>query len=321
MADLTALTLPVLPLTTGVVLPQMVVTIALETDEAKAAVEAAGDDGRLLLVPRVDGRYAPVGAVARIESTGAAAERHAGAGRPGRATGPGWAPAWSAPASALWLAGRARRRAASPTERPESWPASCGPRCRRSARAPRRSSPDRAAARRRRPRRAGRHRRLVARPGHRAQGRAARDDRRRRAGREGPGLGQGGPGRARADRAHPHARSPTAWRRRSASSCCASRWPPSARSWATTRATRPSEAYRARLAEIADAARGRRARRSSKEIDRLERTSPQNTRARLDPHLARHACSSCPGASAPTTTSTSSTPAPCSTPTTTASTR
>ena len=37
----TVLTLPVLPLTSGVVLPGMVLTIALETDEAKAAVEAA----------------------------------------------------------------------------------------------------------------------------------------------------------------------------------------------------------------------------------------------------------------------------------------
>ncbi len=69
-ASATTLTLPVLPLTSGVVLPGMVLTIALETDEAKAAVEAAGDDGRLLLVPRVDGRHATVGTVASIESRG-----------------------------------------------------------------------------------------------------------------------------------------------------------------------------------------------------------------------------------------------------------
>ena len=62
--------LPLLELTTGVVLPQMVVTIALETDEAKTAAEAAGPEGRLLLVPRVDGRYARVGTVARVESGG-----------------------------------------------------------------------------------------------------------------------------------------------------------------------------------------------------------------------------------------------------------
>ena len=65
------LTLPVLPLTQGVVLPGMVITLALETDEAKAAVAAAGDDGRLLLVPRIDGRHATVGTVVSVESSGA----------------------------------------------------------------------------------------------------------------------------------------------------------------------------------------------------------------------------------------------------------
>jgi len=64
-------TLPLLPLTTGVVLPGMVVTMALETAEAKAAAEAAGSaDGQVLLVPRVDGRYARVGTVSAIEDAG-----------------------------------------------------------------------------------------------------------------------------------------------------------------------------------------------------------------------------------------------------------
>ena len=64
--------LPLLPLTTGVVLPGMVVTLTLETDEAHAAVEAAAsaDDAVLLLVPTVDGRYARVGTVAKIEELG-----------------------------------------------------------------------------------------------------------------------------------------------------------------------------------------------------------------------------------------------------------
>ena len=56
-------TLPVLPLTSGVVLPQMVVTLALETDEAKAAADAAAEaGGELLLVPRFPdgGRYGRV---------------------------------------------------------------------------------------------------------------------------------------------------------------------------------------------------------------------------------------------------------------------
>src|SRR5437764_13506520 len=66
-----ARTLPLLPLHTGVVLPAMVVTIALETDEAKAAAEAAlAGDGHLLLVPYADGRYAKVGTVARVDEAG-----------------------------------------------------------------------------------------------------------------------------------------------------------------------------------------------------------------------------------------------------------
>ncbi|MFP3914037.1 MAG: endopeptidase La [Actinomycetota bacterium] len=61
------LSLPVLPLTNGVVFPHMVVTLRMETTEGKTALEAArSHDGRLLLVPRIDGRYASVGTVAEI---------------------------------------------------------------------------------------------------------------------------------------------------------------------------------------------------------------------------------------------------------------
>jgi len=72
MAELDTLTLPVLPLTDDVVLPGMVVTLALETDEARTAAQAAGKAGEtLLLVPRrADGRYARVGTIARIENRG-----------------------------------------------------------------------------------------------------------------------------------------------------------------------------------------------------------------------------------------------------------
>jgi ATP-dependent Lon protease len=63
--------LPLLPLSTGVVLPHMVVTLTLETPEARAAVEAARQaDDTLLLVPRQEGRYARVGTVAVIEEMG-----------------------------------------------------------------------------------------------------------------------------------------------------------------------------------------------------------------------------------------------------------
>ncbi len=49
----------------------MVVTITLESDEAKraaAAAEAVG--GRLILVPRIDGRFSTVGTITKIESVG-----------------------------------------------------------------------------------------------------------------------------------------------------------------------------------------------------------------------------------------------------------
>jgi ATP-dependent Lon protease len=72
-------TLPLLPLTSGVVLPGMVITMALETDEARAAAEAATSaDGRLLLVPRVEGRYANVGTVSVIEESGKLPGGHLG---------------------------------------------------------------------------------------------------------------------------------------------------------------------------------------------------------------------------------------------------
>ena len=59
---------PLLPLTSGVVLPGMVVTIPLEIDEARAAAQAArSQDGELLLVPRVASGYSRVGTVAKIE--------------------------------------------------------------------------------------------------------------------------------------------------------------------------------------------------------------------------------------------------------------
>ncbi len=64
-------TLPLLPLSSAVVLPGMVFTMALESDDARAAVEAAGQaGGRLVLVPFIDGRYSRVGVVAEIVEAG-----------------------------------------------------------------------------------------------------------------------------------------------------------------------------------------------------------------------------------------------------------
>ena len=69
MTELHTETLPLLPLTTGVVLPGMVVTLTIESDEASAAIEAASH-GELILVPRIQGRYARVGTVAKVEEVG-----------------------------------------------------------------------------------------------------------------------------------------------------------------------------------------------------------------------------------------------------------
>ncbi len=84
MAELNQ-TLPLLPLTSGVALPGMVFTLALETDEARAAADAAGAaGGRLVLVPHVDGRYASIGVVAEIVEVGDLPGGTPGHGRPRR---------------------------------------------------------------------------------------------------------------------------------------------------------------------------------------------------------------------------------------------
>ena len=71
MSKLDTQILPLLPLTTGVVLPGMVVTLTIESEEARTAVSAArATGGELLLVPRVDSRYARVGTVGKVEDVG-----------------------------------------------------------------------------------------------------------------------------------------------------------------------------------------------------------------------------------------------------------
>src|SRR5437879_9158109 len=70
MADLKTELIPLLPLHNGVVLPQMVVTIPIEREEAGAAIAAGREGDRLvLLVPRVEGRFANLGTVARLEDS------------------------------------------------------------------------------------------------------------------------------------------------------------------------------------------------------------------------------------------------------------
>ncbi|TCO48949.1 endopeptidase La [Actinocrispum wychmicini] len=66
------LNLPVLPLDDIVVLPGMVVPVRLAEAEARAAVDAAqaANQSQLLLVPRLDGKYAKAGTVGEIEQIG-----------------------------------------------------------------------------------------------------------------------------------------------------------------------------------------------------------------------------------------------------------
>ena len=106
------LTLPVLPLDNEVVLPGMVVPLDLTDSEVRAAVEAAqaarpgtsGGKPQVLLVPRVDGKYAAVGTLGTVEQVGRLSDGDPGAVIKGRSrvsigagtTGPG---------AALWVEG------------------------------------------------------------------------------------------------------------------------------------------------------------------------------------------------------------------------
>src|SRR3954447_520832 len=113
MDELQTLSLPLLPLTSGVVLPGMVVTMAVESDDAGAALAAARNgDGRLVLVPRLEnGRYANVGTVAAVETagelpSGLRAVVVRGVQRARRGAGvPGWGGASGAPVG--WRGSRA----------------------------------------------------------------------------------------------------------------------------------------------------------------------------------------------------------------------
>ncbi|WP_436494183.1 endopeptidase La [Actinokineospora sp. HUAS TT18] len=104
-----ALTLPVLPLDDTVLLPGMVVPIHLtgsdNAAEARAAIEAAQagtEPARVVLVPRLDGKYAAVGTLAVVEQVGrlpggdlAAVVRGTGRVRIGAGT--------TGPGAALWV--------------------------------------------------------------------------------------------------------------------------------------------------------------------------------------------------------------------------
>ncbi|MCZ0971795.1 endopeptidase La [Streptomyces albulus] len=109
----TTLTLPVLPLDDEVVLPGMVVPLDLSDAEVRAAVEAAqsaatsgasGGKPRVLLVPRIDGAYAAIGTLGRIEQVGRLSDGDPGAlirglGRVRIGSGT------TGPGAALWVEG------------------------------------------------------------------------------------------------------------------------------------------------------------------------------------------------------------------------
>jgi ATP-dependent Lon protease len=67
----TELLLPLLPLDDRVILPHMTVPVTVDSESARAAVLAARQtDGLVVLVPRIDGRFARLGTVAHIEESG-----------------------------------------------------------------------------------------------------------------------------------------------------------------------------------------------------------------------------------------------------------
>jgi ATP-dependent Lon protease len=68
MSELITTSLPVLPLPGGIVFPQMVITVRIESDTAKRALAAAETTGgKLVLIPMVDGEYASMGTIAEIQ--------------------------------------------------------------------------------------------------------------------------------------------------------------------------------------------------------------------------------------------------------------
>jgi len=185
-------TLPVLPLKSGVVLPGMIFTMALESDEARAAAEAAGAaGGHLLLVPQIDQRYSSVGVIAELTEEG---QLPAGWPRSSCAV-------TSAPPSGPASRGPARPCGSRPT--PSRIPSRRGhPRARTRVPGRAREHPaqSRAAAwppvaRGDRAGPPGRRGRVLARPRPGAEGPGARDPRRGRAPAPRARVGSGHPGR------------------------------------------------------------------------------------------------------------------------------
>ena len=68
VSDVITTILPVLPLRGGIVFPDMVITVRIESDDAKRALAASDTTGgKLVLIPMIDGEYASVGTIAEIQ--------------------------------------------------------------------------------------------------------------------------------------------------------------------------------------------------------------------------------------------------------------
>ena len=228
--------LPVLPLDDAVVLPGTSVTFPVTSDEQAEALDGAVE-GRILLVPRIDGRFGSFGVVASVvgEVTLPDGTRGVAVEALHRAElGPAVSAEVGLQVSAHRAARPGRRRARG---------RGAGPRVPgrgRGGRGPaRRPGPGGPLPRRHRPPGApGRHDRLRAGDPPHHQDHAARDRGRRRA----PAPGDRGPARAPRRRrpapAHPRGREREPRQDASARCCCAASWPRSARSSART--TRPA---------------------------------------------------------------------------------
>ncbi len=61
------LSLPLIPLDDALILPGMALSVDLASPEANAAIDEVGDDRKVVLLPRIDGRFARTGVIAVLE--------------------------------------------------------------------------------------------------------------------------------------------------------------------------------------------------------------------------------------------------------------
>ena len=269
-------TLPVLPLTDQVLLPGMVIPVTLDAG-TQAAVDAARTSAEktLLAVPRLDGEYGPVGTVATIEQVGRLPSGEPRGRGPGRCNRARLGAGVSGAGAALWVEAttvddtpttdRARELAARPTrqlvmsvlQRRNAWQVIDS-----------RAADDRPGAASPTPP-ATRRTSIWTAEAASCSATPDVDERLERL----IDWARDRPGRARGVRPKIATTSARAWRRASASSCCASSSPRSARSSARASPTAPTttgpaSSSRRRAGEVREAA--------LREVGKLERASDQS---------------------------------------------